>query len=485
MSVLLIMTLGQTDVQLVQDGKRHTFEKMCLYEIHNQLKQREQDWEVVEHPPEKIRDQKAQIKELPTGSFHLCTPKVDAALEYIKQKSKEICFVLLFFTKRDQDKEKAEPHYVAEIIKRKFKDICEVDAFPYLCDNERLEDEQIEEDAVIRREVVKRLERKLRDCLLTQTFEEVVLSLEGGIPKANRLIEEITRFHTTKPIDLLHIPDVLREGAPQRDKAYSRKSLPEPEEHYKAWRYALELIERGNFLGAWGAVQHLTKSSCLDHRTKVIKWLADFASSLPLEECEIEVLCHSRRAVRSALRVEMALRSGDIPRAAHGTVAFFESAFWDHIDEYDFASEGVTRKSGKEVEFSSCPTDEQKKRFEKRKHDDKYQINDFSKGIKAWCKKLNKEDLTNFQKSLNREIKDLRDDFAHNEPTIKKMNTAKEKMQGRHLWSNTDEFISQPLVQNVLRELGVESPENLWTDLMQEVRERLTRGEYKESLSSE
>jgi hypothetical protein len=62
----------------------------------------------------------------------------------------------------------------------------------------------------------------------------------------------------------------------------------------------------------------------------VIKWLAHFAASLPLPTaCDLAVLSHERMAVRAALRVELALRAGDIPRAVHGTVAFLEAALWD------------------------------------------------------------------------------------------------------------------------------------------------------------
>src|SRR5205807_9301817 len=40
-----------------------------------------------------------------------------------------------------------------------------------------------------------------------------------------------------------------------------------------------------------------------------------------------------RQAVRAALRVEFALMADDVPDAVHGTVAFFEAALWDHLNE--------------------------------------------------------------------------------------------------------------------------------------------------------
>lgn len=70
-------------------------------------------------------------------------------------------------------------------------------------------------------------------------------------------------------------------------------------------------------------------------------------------------------------------------------------------------------------------------------------------------------------------VKALRNDVAHNEPTPDLMNSARACMQAAALWSNTDTFLSQPLVQAILKELGEASPENLLANLLAEVRRRL------------
>lgn len=46
-------------------------------------------------------------------------------------------------------------------------------------------------------------------------------------------------------------------------------------------------------------------------------------------------------------------------------------------------------------------------------------------------------------------------------------------MRETTLWSNNDMFLSQRLVQDVLKELGEEHPESLLTSLLSEVRLRL------------
>jgi len=56
-------------------------------------------------------------------------------------------------------------------------------------------------------------------------------------------------------------------------------------------------------------------------------------------------------AVRAALRVELALRAGDIPRAVHGTVAFFEAALWSNTDT--FLSQPLVQAVLKELDEAS------------------------------------------------------------------------------------------------------------------------------------
>jgi len=70
-------------------------------------------------------------------------------------------------------------------------------------------------------------------------------------------------------------------------------------------------------------------------------------------------------------------------------------------------------------------------------------------------------------------VKALRNDVAHNEPTPDLMNDARCRMRTATLWSQTDTFLSQPIVQAVLKVLGEQHPESLCTDLMADVRSRL------------
>jgi hypothetical protein len=136
-------------------------------------------------------------------------------------------------------------------------------------------------------------------------------------------------------VEPIEVADGARVVPPTKDRAVARRAVPEPAESYRTKRHALDLIERGNVLGAWGAAEHLHSDLVERQWTQVVEWLARFAASLPMSaECDIPVLAHKHKAVCAGIRVELALRAGDVPRAVHGTVAFFAAALWDHLSDH-------------------------------------------------------------------------------------------------------------------------------------------------------
>lgn len=270
---------------------------------------------------------------------------------------------------------------------------------------------------------------------------------------------------------------------PTQDRAVSRVRFLEPAAAYQARRHALELIAKGNLLAAWGAVQHLDNDEVEHQWTQVVKWLADFAASLPIpDECDIDLLKHPRMAVRAALRVELALVAGDIPRAVHGTVAFFESALWDHLRPH------LTPHDARRRLFNVTPEpDEQLVRRGDGSQDDRgrpfeaqdingarwYRIfDDDVCGIRLAKRYLQKPALEKLGQAVSK-VRELRNDVAHNEPTPPLMDDARRRMADAQLWSTNGTFLTQPLVQNVLRDLGENNPSRLCTDLTDTIRARL------------
>jgi hypothetical protein len=423
------------------------------------------------------------------GELRLCTPKLDAVLAHFGPSTPTS--VLILETRRQDAR---DPRFAGEIMERRLRDrsVQNVKRVAFLAGDEQLEDPSNEVDAVVRRAVVTTLSNAIGAATTNMKAEDrVFVATTGGLAAANELINELVRLHAvgSPTVTALEVPDGDR--AKQDDRAVEEKFHPAA--GYRARWHALSLIEKGNLLGAWGAVSHLEGSPGQDW-TQVIQWLAHFASSLPLPAgCDLAVLSHQRMAVRAALRVELALRAGDIPRAVHGTVAFFEAALWDRLGERIERSSDPNRRRFFKIKSSEAPTgdkllrqgdgsdDDRKRPFEwkdKVGGSDWYWVYDGDGGPGARIAKyfLQSEALTKFDVALGSSIRELRNDIAHNEPTPELMNDARTRMQTAALWSSTDTFLSQALVQAVLKELGEASPENLLASLLVEVRRRLVVG---------
>lgn len=482
MTKLLVMTVGQTDVQIVVNEQRHKLDGNTCGTLHDAIKER--SWSVVDAPKRRSRD---LIKVLPDDNLPLCTPKLDAVLAHFAPSRPTS--VLIFETSRQDTR---DPRFAGEVMERRLRDrgVENVTRVAFLTGEEQLEDPSNELDAVVRRSVVATLSNAIG--LATgglKPDDRVFVATTGGLAAANELINELVRLHCVggPSVTALEVPDGGR--ANQDDRAVEEKFHPAA--GYSARWHALSLVEKGNLLGAWGAVSHLEGAPGQEEWTQVIQWLAHFASSLPLPTaCDLALLNHQRMAVRAGLRVELALRAGDVPRAVHGTVAFFEAALWDRLGERIERSSDPRKRRFFKVKSGDAPTgdkllrkgdgsdDDRKRPFELKETVDGvawYWVYDGDGGPGARLAKyfLPSEALTKFDTALGSSIRELRNDIAHNEPTPDLMNSARTRMQDASLWSNTDTFLSQPLVHAILRELGEASPEKLLVNLLAEVRRRL------------
>ena len=479
MKTLLIMTVGQTDVQLVVDGQRRKLDGNTCGTLHDDIKKRL--WTVIDAPSERSRD---LVKALPEGEVKLCSPKLDAVLSFIGEIMPSSA--LIFETNREREQ---EPRMSGEVVEHRLRarGISQVKRVAFLTRTEQLEDQSNATDAVVRQAVVIKLsEAIMREVDPLSKDDRVFVATTGGLAAANELINELVRLHAVggPTITALEVPDGDRVN--QADRAVEEKFHPAA--GYRARWHALSLIQKGNLLGAWGAVSNLNGEPG-QAWTKVIEWLAHFASSLPLPAgCDIAVLSHQRMAVRSALRVELALRAGDIPRAVHGTVAFFEAALWDGLYErLERSSEPKKRRYFK-VKSGVAPTGERLLRQANITEDDRkcpfelketidgvawYWVYDGDGGPAARLAKyfLESQALVEFDRKLGSNIRAIRNDIAHDEPTPELMNDARRQMREALLWSHNDTFLSQVLVRNVLKELG-ESDARL-DELLAEVRRRL------------
>lgn len=485
MSALLVLTVGQTDVKLVEEGTRRDFSKRKCAALHDEIERRVGDWQLVETPSSPAGK---EADSLPIGTFSLCTPKLDAVFWYLSEHDVALTTALVFETRRDAKAEPSDPRYAGSILAARLREhgVTDVRQVAYLVGSERLEDSEHPRDAVIRRDVVQRIDRAVRNCLAEVDPARVFVLPTGGMPAASSLVVDIVRLHaSTEKIDVLGVADGAKETPPRKDRAVSRQWTPEPAVSYRARRHALDLVERGNLLGAWGAVQHLRKDEVEGRWIRMIEWLACFSASMPMPpDCDIAVLTDRRMAVRAGLRVELALRLEDIPRAVHGTVAFFESALWDHLRPHLTRHEDPKKRwytadpapDGDLVRHHCPSSEDHRKPFEVADSTDAvvwYRVfDDDVRGIRLAKHYLKQAPLQKLGQAVS-QVRDLRNDVAHNEPTPQLMDDARVRMVETQLWSADGTFLKQPLVQDVLRNLGEPRPEELCTRLVSTIRERL------------
>lgn len=511
MKRVLIFSTGHTDVQLVHDNKRQEFIKGQCGEIHDQLKNRPGKWRVVDSPPTK---NETWAKGLPTGEILLCTPKVDAALAYFQKVPPDR--LLLLETTRESPED--DPRYAGVVLERRAteKSVGEVRRCPFLGpEPARLEERKSPSDAIIRRHVVDKIENAIRAA--TNDADRVVVASTGGMPEVKVLVRELARLHAPREaaVEFIEIDDGAQSGEP--DRAVLREPF-NPVEAVQARKRALDLIEGGHFIGAWGVAKAL-HDLYEPEWTRVVYWLYCFAASLPMPpDCDIEILKSDEViAVRVAFRVELALRAHDIPRAVQGTVAFLEAAIWEHLGSrtarhpekrlfkfHQAPSEELVREPAfeKYAALSKTKRDENDNRpFILRKTEDGidwYEIDTkHTCAIRLAERYFDLIGLTELARAVTPEIGALRNNVAHSEPTQELMKKARVMMIGAKLWSKVDivdavdkcaqgeepvpTFLSQPLVHNVLDKLGVPNPDRLLDDLLATVRERILNPSSRET----
>ena len=481
MRTLLVITTGRTDVQLVLEGLRVELDGRQCGRLHDEIEKRK--WSVVDAP---VRKAERPASELPPGELRLCTPKLDAVLRYLRDCPP--AKVLILETRRDFD---SDPRLAGRVVEQRLRDrgIKCVKRYAFLRGQEALEDPGEEADAIVRSDVVSSLSRVIADTCEEVSPDNVVVATTGGIASANSVIAELVRLHAAvceSKVSVLEVPDGAISD--QADRAVEERF--DPARGIRARWLALSLIREGNLLAASGITRDVEREPGQEW-TKVVKWLAAFAASLPIpDDCDIDVLKDPRMAVRAALRVELALRSGDIPRAVHGTVSFFESALWDHLYRY-FSSTGEkcrgrellrlregspgpeAKKREKLVRDETVDEQEQKRRPFRRVDERLYIF--FEEGAGRFAKYYVESSALSELVARIEKVKELRNDVAHNEPTPQLMKDAQNKMVESGLWSDRDRFLEQEIVQRVLRELGVEGADSLCERLLETVSERLRR----------
>jgi hypothetical protein len=499
MSALLIFTVGHADVQLLEGGKRRELDKRSCGVLHEELARR-QDWTIGESAVPKMerneRGEGQELARLPAGAFEVCTPKLDAVLTFLVTKGIVPSHALILHTTRVP--RSGDPAQAGPILQRRLRERTGIEPtlVSYLSGEERIEDRRELRDAILRREVAARLDEAIAMAIDGAGASQVVVAATGGFPQVASLVRELVQLRAvTRPIDL-DIPDASKQAVDGLDLASERHAPTDPSTVVAAKRHALDLVERGNFIAAWGAVAHLHNDQDCAPWTRVLRWLYEWASSLPhdppMEPGALPFPGSEQRAAHVAMRVELALRCGDIPRAVQGTVSFFEAAVWDHLHSGYLRLAAASPSTGfprfhVDPDPASVTDDKHLKEAMKRR-EGSYEIHNYGKrSITLAAQYLHqistaKHLPTGALHALSQDFEkvlDLRNKVAHGEPTREVVAEMQSTMRDKALWSCDDRFLCQPLIREVLAELKVEEPDTLCEKLIGEVRSRIlssTRG---------
>jgi hypothetical protein len=478
MRTLLVITTGQTDVQLVNDDKRSELDRDCCAALHREIEGRT-DWETSDSPVVKLKE---TCKELPGNAFQLCTPKLDAVVEHLRSEGASVVGALILETQREPESEPKDPRAAGVVIERRLKQklppMPRLARTAYLTGKDRLEGKADPTDAILRRGVVACIDGAIRSAIMAQPLDQIVVSATGGAASVASLVEEIVRLYAPQHcrVDSLEVSDGARNTPPTHDRAVSRRIVPEPAESYRVRTHVLNLVTQGNLLGAWGACQHLHAHDSEREWTDIVMWLSQFAASLPIApQCDLPLMGHPLLSARSAIRVELALRNGDVPRAIHGTVSFFEAAIWDWLRHHHIKSDGMDG-TDRVFELDPIPVLRGDNNPFRAGSQNRYKISNFGKRslriVREYCRSAT--NLNHLANAVST-VQELRNEVAHSEPKPEVIDDAKKQMVAANLWSSYNTFLSQPLVQDVLRDLQEPHPERLCDDLVGSVRDRLLR----------
>jgi hypothetical protein len=212
MKTLLVMTVGQTDVQIVVNDQRHKLDGNTCGTLNDAIKRR--SWSVVDAPEGRSRD---LIRVLPGEDLRLCTPKLDAVLAYL---APSLPTSALIIETRRQDAR--DPRFAGEVMERRLRDrgVIGVTRVAFLTGDEQLEDPSNDVDAVVRRTVVATLADAIgKQVRQLAKNDSALVATTGGLAAANELINELVRLHAVggPTVTALEVPD--RERVQGKDCA--------------------------------------------------------------------------------------------------------------------------------------------------------------------------------------------------------------------------------------------------------------------------
>jgi hypothetical protein len=501
---VLIVSAGDSDVQVVRANKRHLLEKAALRALHAEILRNRLP--ISDTPLERCK----AIDALQSGD-RVCTPKLDLALQYAQKHQYDVVGVVVLVTQRG-DHEKREPIASGHLLAQRASKALELTFldglafgsgdgassgtgrgsgwFAYLEGKEELAGTE-ERDRPVLRAAVERIDRVIRHLACEGPGAVALVATAGGIPAVKPVVDAAVRFHFGRE------RVILLDCNERANEAREVPEGPHPVLSYAAKDTARELLRRGDFTGAWGAVAHL--ETVEEHKVWVgaIRALHDWHSVVPVDApCDVvrDWVCTATRSAHVALRVEACLRAGRIPEATVGTIGLIEAALADVLD----AALGSANHDAQHLLVRWAPPDEAKNwklaggrlvltQITKKGKAGWWQYLPDVNGTRYLLEHFKKNGLLKYLEALQKQVRlnksatkvpvSLRNKAAHGRPDPDLMRHAPEVFQAAGFWAppgGSHRFLTQTLVTDALRDVGVEGLGGLYGETVEKIIESMT-----------
>jgi len=538
---VIMLSAGRTDVQVIgETGPRSLTSRNCR-QLHDELLAGFAGGRVTlaDSPPPAlpVAGRPLEIECLPSGSFCVCTPKLDglieAALAWSQEDGGRILGVIVLQTNRSSGAFfNAEPHGVGKILGMRalakiFPDVRESSpihlnpaislATPFaapvvgwldvVTEEESLEGPD-DQDFPVARRVADRI--NALTSLIAASFPGAVVavSTKGGPPPLKEVIESSIAIHLGNGWRPFEQP----EGRNTRRVEPARAALWGAAGVLHSRRHAMNLIDRGDFRGAYSAGSHLIAADVparehdhgwLTELDQVARWMDGFDVAVPNWFKDIVNGVESKGAarttrrttaveaasrvppvghalLRTAWKAEASLRSRRIPEALGLTGTFLDAALLDAIRvwavEVDPEEKVLVPPDDPVVaELRSPQTTRDGKSWRCLRPDNGYWMQ--GPAVGRWLLLLNKTACGDFNARYaggnNPRPVDLRNHVMHGFVSSQFLARAEQKMAAKELWTRIG-FLASPQVRAVLSESGITDADRAFSEIIDALRRSIT-----------
>lgn len=349
-------------------------------------------------------------------------------------------------------------------------------------------------DYPVNREGVCRIDRAIKTLARPEYW--ACLSVGGGLPEMKEPIKACAQFHFRNRVHIWQDPEFKED----KDWILPTQIPPSPTESFRIRHYALEMIRRGDFTGAYALASPLENDPVerqwvrkIKSAHKYLTGILTASSGLPFSLSRL-IEPSNPRCLSCALRVESSLQTGRIPEAISWTCTFFDAALIDFIvktlkpDSIDDLRKVITIAAGVRLD---------KRLIEKidnsiygclnRIREGQYEYRIGGNYTRRWLEVIQSKSLTQFRKAIDpykgKQVHmsplKLRNILMHSRVTQEYMAEAKSVFISQGLWASKEKtmngfkFLKQILVQNLFTELGIDHVENYWNTFIEDLSNEL------------